>query len=318
MRREKGLTLIELAIVLIVLGILLGIGAGIIGVLIKRVKYNESKEIVNAAVEGIIGYVINSGRLPNSENALRSTVRSVRDSYGKPLLYIYSSNLDDSSTAICNASSTNLVLRVGCSNENCTSYEQEINNVAFIVVSGDGNYNIQTGVVSGTALLTVSSTNVYIRRTSDNLTDTTTVGVYTYGFNSANNDKFTDDLSRAEPYDDIVKWVSLNELKPKAGCVGSGGGGGGGGSCSFGSSITVNNTGGNRTVRLGTIFFFFCSLGSCQNFSSISVSSSSCFRVYTGNNCNNSEGTFNYNDVFSADTNRDCVVNYNNGSLVDN
>jgi len=75
MRRERGLTLIELAIVLIVLGILLGIGAGIIGVLIKRVKYNESKEIVSAAVEGIIGYVISTGELPGNESEILKTVR---------------------------------------------------------------------------------------------------------------------------------------------------------------------------------------------------------------------------------------------------
>ena len=296
MRKERGLTLIELAIVLIVLGILLGIGAGIIGVLIKRVKYNESKEIVNAAVEGIIGYVISTGKLP-TDTELSNTVRTTLDAQGKPIAYVYDSDLATSN--ICTATSTKITIEI-CSDINCSPPIQTINNVAFVIISGNGNYNNQTAGTQG-----VSSA--------------TTIRVYQYGVSV---DNYTGDIDREEPYDDIVKWVSLNELKPKVGCVGAGNGSGGG--CTVGSPITVNNVGDNRSVKIGTvvlfIFTFICSTSgsTCENFTSISVGSSACFRVYTDSSCNNREGTYYYNDVSNEDTNGDCIVNYNNGTLTDN
>ena len=195
MQREKGLTLIELAIVLIILGILLGIGAGIIGVLIKRVKYNESREIVNAAVEGIIGYATSSGRLPTNTE-LSSAVRTLKDSYGKDLAYVYDQNLTTSSPyGFCGLNSTNITVKV-CPDTACSSPTQTINNVAFIIISGDGNYNNQTAGTQG-------------------VNSATTVKVYEYGVNV---DNYTGDINRTEPYDDIVKWVSLNELQTAQGC----------------------------------------------------------------------------------------------------
>ncbi len=195
MRKERGLTLIELAIVLIVLGILLGIGAGIIGVLIKRVKYNESKEIVNAAVEGIIGYATSSGKLP-TDAELNSAVRTLKDSYGKDIAYVYDQDLTTSSPyGFCGLNSTNITVEI-CPDTTCSSPVQTINNVAFIVISGNGNYNNQTAGTQG-----VSSA--------------TTIRVYEYGVNV---DNYSGDMNRTESYDDIVKWVTLHELQTAQGC----------------------------------------------------------------------------------------------------
>ncbi len=297
MKGERGLTLIELAIVLIVLGILLGIGAGIVGVLVKRVKYNESREIVNAAVEGIVGYVISAGKLPDN-TTWTNYVRSSKDSYGKDLAYIYSNNLT-ADNSICTQTSTNITVKV-CPDATCSSPSQTVNNVAFLIVSGDGNYNNQTGGTQGVG-------------------SNTTIMVYEYGLQV---DNYAGDVNRAEPYDDIVKWVTLYELKPKAGCVGSGGGGGGGGSsCTTGSPINLVNIGGNRSIGLGTQALTSCNPSSCQSFNSgnsVIVSSSNCVVIYKGSSCNNFEATYTYSDIKNADANNDCVVNYNNGRLQDN
>ncbi len=265
--RERGLTLIELAIVLVVIGVLLGLGASVIGVLIKRNKYVESREIVSANLEGIVGYAIANSRLPSSETELTGSIRSARDSYGKYTMYVYSGNLDDSSGVICSATSTNITLRIGCADTACTSYEQEVPNVAFLVVSGDGNYNIQTWHSS---LTSVSSGTVVIGRADTAVT----LHVYSYGLSV---DDYTGDVNRSEPYDDIVKWVSLYELKPKAGCTGGGGGSGGGsGSCTY-SAIQITNTS-------GSTFYYSTSSVTCQlwsNGSSITLNSGDTLNVYS-------------------------------------
>ena len=198
MKKSGGLTLIELAIVLVVIGILLGLGAGLLSVLIKRLKYNESKEIINAGVEAIIGYAVSTGHLPHSAN-LSSVVRSIKDSYGKDIAYVYDNDLADQNlTSLCGLTSTNLTVRV-CSDASCTS-SNDISNVAFILISGDGNYNNQT---HGT----------------QNVTSPTTVNIYPFG---AEVDNFQvagdDDPDRVEGYDDIVKWVALHEIQSAQGC----------------------------------------------------------------------------------------------------
>ncbi|WP_363315437.1 prepilin-type N-terminal cleavage/methylation domain-containing protein, partial [Thermosulfurimonas sp.] len=38
--KSRGFTLIELAIILVILGVLVGLGAGVVGLLIQRVHYN--------------------------------------------------------------------------------------------------------------------------------------------------------------------------------------------------------------------------------------------------------------------------------------
>ncbi len=209
MKNSRGLTLIELAVVLIVLGILLGIGAGILGALIKRVKYNESREIVDANVEAVKGFATANGRLPANVSEVQNTFRSLADSYGKPLIYIFSGNLDDSSTSICDELSTNITVRVGCTDSTCSTYDQEVSNVAFLIVSGNGNHNLQTG---DTSLTSVSTTPVIIMRADSGIT----LKIYAYGTPSI--DDYTADLNRPEPYDDIVRWVSLHELKELADC----------------------------------------------------------------------------------------------------
>lgn len=61
---SKGFTLIELAIILVVIGILIALGAGLVGILTKQAKLRESREIVKAAREAVIGYAVKNKRLP--------------------------------------------------------------------------------------------------------------------------------------------------------------------------------------------------------------------------------------------------------------
>jgi prepilin-type N-terminal cleavage/methylation domain-containing protein len=196
---KKGFTLIELAIVLVIIGLLIGLGVGLMGPLTKRAKVVETKETINAAIESVISYGAANDKLPDA-TTFSTIVRNPKDAWKKPLYYIYDDNLTDSSVGgICGRKTTNITLKI-CSNTTCTS-SSTINDVAFIVLSSDGNYNNQT---AGTQAVTGAIT----------------INVYETGVDSIDN--YTGDgINRPEAYDDIVKWVTINELRIKAGCTGA-------------------------------------------------------------------------------------------------
>ena len=193
--KNKGFTLIELAIILVIIGILVSLGVALIGPLTKRAKYIESKEIVDAATESVIGYGASNRRLPTTAE-FPGAVRNPKDAWTKTLYYVVDANLTTIPTgttdAICGRKTTAITVRY-CTNVDCSTYN-DIPNVAFVIISGADNYNIQTHNISN--MVTV------------------------YEVDTPNIDDYHADMNRPEPYDDIVKWVTLDELRIKAGCVG--------------------------------------------------------------------------------------------------
>lgn len=197
-KNEKGFTLIEIAIVLVIIGLLVGLGAGMLGPLTKRIKVNETKEILDAAVESVISYGASNNELPDS-SAFSTTVRKPSDVWNKSLYYILDDNLTDNTIGgICGRKSTNLTINI-CPDSGCSSPSETINNVAFIVLSGGENFNNQT---EGTTSVTTA----------------TTINTYDPGVSI---DNYTTDMDRTEFYDDIIKWTTVDELRIKSGCVGA-------------------------------------------------------------------------------------------------
>ena len=198
--KNQGLTLVEVAIVLVILGLLIGLGASLIGPLTKRAKITETRDIVNAAVESVIGFAAKNNRLPTNTE-FPQAVRNPNDAWTKPLVYFVDSSLTTSSNnpseGICGRKATNLIV---CTDVNCNN---QIPDVAFIVVSGGPNYNVQTGPST----------------TSPCPSGKTCYKVYPQ--DTPNVDDYPNDFTRQEEYDDIVKWVTLDELRIKAGCQGT-------------------------------------------------------------------------------------------------
>jgi prepilin-type N-terminal cleavage/methylation domain-containing protein len=197
LREKKGFTLVELAIVLIIVGLLLGLGAGMVGPLTKRVKLNEAREIVSAAGDSVTGYASINNRVPDlsaspSPTSFWTNVRTQNDVWGRPLVYVFDNNL---ATSICNRTATNITARI-CNDAACTTFST-INNVAFLVASAGDNANNQT--YGSQAIAVATTINTYI------------VGIAV--------DNYAGDFTRAtDEYDDIVKWMTLPEMQVKLAC----------------------------------------------------------------------------------------------------
>ena len=200
---KKGFTLIELAMVLVIIGILAGIGVTVLGILVKRAKINSTKEIINAASDSLISYAGSSLRLPSNDNEFKSVVRTPVDPFGKKIKYFVDQDLTSASKLVCRKRNTNLTVRI-CGDTACSS-PIDVKNVAFLLVSGSLNNNIQTG-----------DGNTYTQDHTILLNTPTTINVYDYGID--NIDNFPADMNRPERYDDIVKWITLGELQTKIRC----------------------------------------------------------------------------------------------------
>lgn len=198
--RQAGFTIIEMAMVLVIIGLIVGFGASLIGPLSIRAKRIESTETVAADAEAIIAHATaNRGVLPTAAQ-YPGIIKKGNDAWTRPIQYIYDAALADGNPAtgdLCTRKTTRITLRQ-CTDAAC-SVPVSVANVAFLVLSGGENFNNQT---AGT--LAVNGPTV--------------IDIYQNGV--GNVDGYSADLNRAEPYDDIVQWATLGELRSKIGCRG--------------------------------------------------------------------------------------------------
>jgi prepilin-type N-terminal cleavage/methylation domain-containing protein len=212
MNSKKGFTIVELAVVLVLVGILISLGVSMIGPLTKRARESDTKVTIDAAIESLVGYAVTNHRLPTVAE-FTGAVKKPNDAWGNPLYYIVDNNLtaipSGANDAVCGRRTTGITVR-NCITDNCattagTDYN-DIPNVAFIIASGGENFNVQTAVAAGRA-------TVYIQNGTTNRDACTTAG---------NCPNYTGTLiNRPERYDDAVKWITLNELRTKIGCQGA-------------------------------------------------------------------------------------------------
>jgi prepilin-type N-terminal cleavage/methylation domain-containing protein len=185
---KKAFTLIELALVLIIIGVLLGGGFSLFALLTKREKVKEAESIVKENTLIIKNYATINKKLPNSSE-FKSLVKTSEDIWGKPLLYKYATNLTDDNS-VCYENTTPITVKI-CKDSGCNEVEETISNVAFLILSCGENLNCQTGL------------------------GTNTIRVYIPGISVDNN---SSDVNRKEAYDDIIRWVKLEELKSSSDC----------------------------------------------------------------------------------------------------
>jgi len=182
---EKGFTLVELAIVLIIIGLITA--GGLIGInsAMDSNKFNSTRNQIEGIIKSIAEYSATGQRIPENESAVQTFISPFTDNFGNPLHYIPASELTKTGS-VCNTKNTSLVIRQ-CNNDGCTTFT-EYSDVAFFVSSDSINKVQQTSQ-------SVSGDNIYIN-------------IYT-------------EETSTHGYDDITGFLTLNSLKNFAGCEGS-------------------------------------------------------------------------------------------------
>ncbi len=192
---KKGFTLVEIAIVLVIVGLIIGTLAPLMMSMIKRDKLKSGRQTVQRARDEIIGYaMINRGRLPALTNLAHR-----KDPWGNQLYLIPAPSLDPSlatSTDVCSVNATTTpmmsVILYGASGGGSCSTGNIVSNVACIVASKGPDYNRQISTISGGQ-----------------------VGILDYG---CSGDLYPADNSGVpsnRPFDDIYEYMSLEELKAR-------------------------------------------------------------------------------------------------------
>ncbi|MDO9267106.1 MAG: type II secretion system protein [Sulfurimonas sp.] len=179
--KKKAFTLVELSIVLVIIGLLVGGSFKVMKMMRERAKITEAKDSVLAAKNAVIGYAVTYPSLPDSNEFNQNLSTSKTPNH--PMFYVADTNLWNPINDICAFTATSLKVN----NRGST-----INDVAFVVAHEGANYNMQTALIG----------NVVNIREADYWDDDNTT--------FANID---------EPYDDIVEWVTLAQLHKEAGCI---------------------------------------------------------------------------------------------------
>jgi len=159
MQKQKGFTLIELAIVMIIIGLLIGVGVSLLPGLINQQKYTQNQSLLNQNYNAIIGFIIKNGRAPfasnNATNGEESkgtangyfpyiTVGGLqKDAYGNTFYYAVNTQLasTNSTTTFCQT-----LMNINKSNSNVNTINspnqtisQSIPDVFVLISSGANN-----------------------------------------------------------------------------------------------------------------------------------------------------------------------------------
>jgi len=185
--KKSAFTLIELSIVLVIIGLLIGGSFKILKVMRERAQISRAQDDVKTAKEAITGYVQTTYKLPTS-TVFDNTLSPVKNNQ-HPLFYTYGRAAVSNSDNICSFIHTDLKV--------VTAEGNDINDIAFVVASEAANHNMQTGL-------------------TDNVDGTYSVKTYNYATKVDDN---TSPVNIVENYDDVVDWVTLKQLQEEAGCA---------------------------------------------------------------------------------------------------
>ena len=194
---NKGFTLVELAVSLVVIGLLIGLGTAMVGPLMTAIKVRETKETIGGVVESVNSWASGNNSLP-SVAGFDSAVKTPLDSWGRRFVYLYDSNLiGTTKDTICGRKTTAITLTDANTGAN-------IQNVAYAIVSQGESPSVIAAQYLSTTLDGAPLAG------SQALTGAHIIALPALP-------------TVTPPYadDDIVRWVTLDELRTKVGCQGA-------------------------------------------------------------------------------------------------
>jgi len=121
---KKGFTLIELAIVLVIIGLLIGVGVSLLPGLINQQKHTQNQSLLNQNYNALIGYIMANGKAPLASSNTNGTSQSQnigylpyvtigglqKDAYGNTFYYAVNNrslNISTNNSSAQNMSLTN-------------------------------------------------------------------------------------------------------------------------------------------------------------------------------------------------------------------
>jgi len=182
--KKSAFTLVELSIVLVIIGLLVGGSFKVFKMMRNRAETTRAQDDVKVAKEAIIGNaIINSKTLPDGA-FFQQNLSPVKTNQ-HPLLYVYDDNLTQKN--ICAFLATDLSV---------VTPTQTVDNVAFVVASEGPNHNMQTAM-------------------QDDGDGTFSIQIYKYETKVDDN---TSPVNIVDYYDDVVEWVTLAQLQSRLEC----------------------------------------------------------------------------------------------------
>lgn len=130
-RCQAGMSLLNVIMLLMLIGVLVTVGAALVGPLVKRGKITDTKTTLSSNADAIMHSAAVNGRLPNNTTFAAVAVNRF-DAWGKDIRYLYDANLAlTSAVSLCRAPATNLTV-------NSTS------NVAFALYSFGDDFSTES------------------------------------------------------------------------------------------------------------------------------------------------------------------------------
>lgn len=286
--RFRAFTLIEMAIILVILGLLIGATMPLLFEMTKHRHYRSTQKDIEEIGEALAGYAGIHWKLPpadtNGDGVGDANQTSgffpyldlglgAVDSWRNRYYYDVNSRLlpTTTKTTLCTAISSIAAAefpQLAFSSGGATSAQ------AFVVLSAGENSALNGG-------------------------NTPFPGDRRYG-----------SYAPTDTFDDLVIAMDPNTLYARLGCSG-----GGGVTPSCTSYTVVNRRGSNIRVRGGT--YAACTV--INNLATFTVGSADSVRIYHGNNCGagNLQTTVTFATAQAADTDTDCQVAWNGTTLID-
>jgi prepilin-type N-terminal cleavage/methylation domain-containing protein len=212
---HKGFTLVEMAIVLVIVGLLIGLGSSMIGPLTSMAKLRETRDIIDADMSSVVSWAASNNRIPNAYTEFQTVISKQDDAYGNPLYYFFDSSLIIAN--ICGrrpTNSSNTASLTICRTALCTAAER-VTDVAYAIISSGDNRNPQTGIITCPVGVNGICIGVYDSAPS---TDNCTIAA---DCPAANVPAAFLRTTQVEEYDDIVRWITVDEIRSKIGCQGA-------------------------------------------------------------------------------------------------